>query len=60
VALDVLEGRLRGARLARLERADPRRCRVHPYAASAPQAGISLGPYTAVARWIRRIEALPG
>lgn len=32
----------------------------YPYAASAPQAGIPLGPYAAVVRWIKRIEALPG
>lgn len=60
VALDVLEGRLRGHDWLALERPTLADVACYPYAASAPQAGIVLEPYAAVARWIRRIEALPG
>ena len=60
VALDVLEGRLRGHDWLALERPTLADLACYPYAASAPQAGIVLDPYAAVARWIRRIEALPG
>lgn len=60
VALDVLEGRLRGHDWLALERPTLADVACYPYAASAPQAGIVLDPYAAVARWIKRIEALPG
>lgn len=32
----------------------------YPYVAMAPEAGIDLGPYPAVAAWIGRIAHLPG
>jgi glutathione S-transferase len=31
----------------------------HTYTAHAPEGGISLEPYTAIRRWLARIEALP-
>ncbi|MYZ41710.1 glutathione S-transferase family protein [Schauerella aestuarii] len=35
-------------------------CAVYPYVALAPEGGVDLTPYTHVARWMKRIEALPG
>ena len=32
----------------------------YPYTALITDAGISLEPYTAIGRWMQRIEALPG
>lgn len=32
----------------------------YPYTALIPDAGISLEPYTAIGRWLRAIEELPG
>ncbi|ROL69809.1 glutathione S-transferase [Pseudomonas chlororaphis] len=35
-------------------------CAVYPYVALAPEGDVDLTPYRHVARWIERIEALPG
>lgn len=35
-------------------------CAVYPYVALAPEGGVDLAPYRHVARWMKRIEALPG
>jgi glutathione S-transferase len=32
----------------------------YSYVAHAPEGGVSLDPYPAVKRWLRRVEALPG
>jgi len=60
VALQVLEGRLGAHDWLALDRPTIADLACYPYAASAPEAGISLEPYPAVTGWIRRIEALPG
>lgn len=35
-------------------------CAVYPYVALAPEGGVDLMPYTHIARWMKRIEGLPG
>ncbi|MDQ2140850.1 glutathione S-transferase [Alcaligenaceae bacterium B3P038] len=35
-------------------------CAVYPYVALAPEGSVDLAPYTHIARWMKRIEALPG
>lgn len=35
-------------------------CAVYPYVVLAPEGGVDLTPYAHVARWVKRIEALPG
>lgn len=35
-------------------------CAVYPYVALAPEGDVDLKPYSHVARWMKRIEALPG
>lgn len=35
-------------------------CAVYPYVALAPEGGVDLMPYTHIARWMKRIESLPG
>lgn len=35
-------------------------CAVYPYVVLAPEGDVDLTPYRHVARWIERVEALPG
>lgn len=35
-------------------------CAVYPYVMLAPEGSVDLGPYGNVARWMARIESLPG
>ena len=35
-------------------------CAVYPYVVLAPEGGVDLGPYSHVARWMKRMEELPG
>ena len=35
-------------------------CAVYPYVVLAPEGSVDLGPYGNVARWMARIESLPG
>ena len=35
-------------------------CAVYPYVALAPEGSVDLTPYTHIARWMKRIEGLPG
>ncbi|WP_313026794.1 glutathione S-transferase family protein [Pseudomonas lopnurensis] len=35
-------------------------CAVYPYAALAPEGGVDLEPYGHIARWMKRMEELPG
>lgn len=35
-------------------------CAVYPYVVLAPEGGVDLSPYSHIARWIKRLEALPG
>jgi glutathione S-transferase len=35
-------------------------CAVYPYVVLAPEGGVDLAPYTHIAKWMRRVEALPG
>lgn len=61
VALETLNRRLReSAWLATYDVPTIADIACYPYVAMAPEAGISLGPYEGVKRWIGRIQALPG
>lgn len=35
-------------------------CAVYPYVVLAPEGDVDLAPYSHVARWMKRIEGLPG
>lgn len=35
-------------------------CAVYPYVVLAPEGDVDLAPYSHVARWMKRLEALPG
>lgn len=35
-------------------------CAVYPYVVLAPEGGVELEPYSHVARWMKRMEELPG
>ena len=35
-------------------------CAVYPYVVLAPECGVELEPYSHVARWMKRMEELPG
>ncbi|WP_213881137.1 glutathione S-transferase [Pseudomonas sp. dw_358] len=35
-------------------------CAVYPYVALAPEGGVDLTPYPHIAKWMARIESLPG
>ncbi|HBB77170.1 glutathione S-transferase [Stutzerimonas nitrititolerans] len=35
-------------------------CAVYPYVVLAPEGGVELEPYNHVARWMKRMEELPG
>ncbi len=35
-------------------------CAVYPYVVLAPEGSVDLGPYGNVARWMTRLESLPG
>ncbi|WP_313054127.1 glutathione S-transferase family protein [Pseudomonas lopnurensis] len=35
-------------------------CAVYPYVALAPEGGVDLEPYGHIARWMKRMEELPG
>lgn len=35
-------------------------CAAYPYVALAPDGGVDLEPYSHIARWIKRVEELPG
>ncbi len=35
-------------------------CAVYPYVSLAPEGSVDLTPYTHIARWMKRIEGLPG
>jgi glutathione S-transferase len=35
-------------------------CAVYPYVMLAPEGSVDLGPYGNVARWMTRLESLPG
>ncbi|MGZ8154094.1 MAG: glutathione binding-like protein, partial [Burkholderiales bacterium] len=32
----------------------------YPYVAVSPEGGFDLGAYSALPRWVKRVEALPG
>lgn len=35
-------------------------CAVYPYVVLAPEGDVNLEPYRHIARWIERLESLPG
>ncbi|WP_313499232.1 glutathione S-transferase family protein [Stutzerimonas nitrititolerans] len=43
-----------------LERPTIADCAVYPYVVLAPEGGVELEPYSHVARWMKRMEELPG
>ncbi len=59
-ALDVLQERLAGHQWLALERPTIADVACFPYAALAPEGGVSLQDYPAVRSWISRVQQLPG
>ncbi len=59
-ALDVLQERLNGHDWLALERPTIADVACYPYAALAPEGGVSLDAYPAVRGWISRVRNLPG
>jgi glutathione S-transferase len=58
--LELLERHLAEREFVVGERASIADVSLYAYTHVAPEAGLALGPFTAVRRWIARIEALPG
>jgi glutathione S-transferase len=58
--LAVLEGRLKNNQWLALGRPTIADVACYPYTAVAPEGGIKLEDYPAVAAWVKRFEALPG
>jgi len=59
-ALDVLEGHLTDHDWLALDKPTIADIAVYPYAGLIWEGDISLAPYTAVRRWLARVESLPG
>ncbi|MCV4286240.1 glutathione S-transferase family protein [Pseudomonas capsici] len=60
VALSVLDRHLERHDWLAIGRPTIADCAVYPYVVLAPEGGVDLAPYTNIARWMARIEALPG
>ena len=60
VALDALEGRLKGNEWLALGRPTIADIACFPYIETAPEARLPLDPYPAVVAWLARCKALPG
>jgi glutathione S-transferase len=58
--LGVLEARLKDHQWLALDRPTIADVACYPYVAVAPEGGLKLEDYPAVAAWLRRCEALPG
>lgn len=60
VALSVLDRHLEHHDWLAIGRPTIADCAVYPYVVLAPEGGVDLAPYANIARWMARIEALPG
>ncbi|GFM85834.1 glutathione S-transferase [Pseudomonas cichorii] len=60
VALSILDRHLENHDWLAIGRPSIADCAVYPYVVLAPEGGVDLEPYVNVARWIKRVEALPG
>jgi glutathione S-transferase len=60
VALNALEGRLKGNDWLALGRPTIADVACFPYTETAPEANLPLEPYPGVAAWLARCKALPG
>ncbi|GFM53790.1 glutathione S-transferase family protein [Pseudomonas capsici] len=60
VALSVLDRHLERHDWLAIGRPTIADCAVYPYVVLAPEGGVDLAPYANIARWMARIEALPG
>jgi glutathione S-transferase len=59
VALNALEGRLKGHAWLALDRVTIADVACYSYTCFAPEGGISLKPYPAVDAWLQRVRSLP-
>ncbi|MBX8490587.1 glutathione S-transferase [Pseudomonas cichorii] len=60
VTLALLDAHLERNDWLAIDRPSIADCAVYPYVVLAPEGGVDLAPYANVARWMERIEALPG
>ncbi|MEX5576069.1 glutathione S-transferase [Pseudomonas lijiangensis] len=60
VTLSLLDAHLERNDWLAINRPSIADCAVYPYVVLAPEGGVDLAPYANVARWMERIEALPG
>lgn len=60
VALSILDRHLEHNDWLAINRPSIADCAVYPYVALAPEGGVELEPYRHIARWIERLESLPG
>ena len=58
--LSLLDQHLAGNEWLAIGRPTIADCAVYPYVALAPEGSVDLTPYTHIARWMKRIEGLPG
>jgi len=58
--LSVLEAHLEKHDWLAIGRPSIADCAVYPYVVLAPEGGVDLEKYVNVARWMKRVEALPG
>ncbi|MBX8496866.1 glutathione S-transferase family protein [Pseudomonas cichorii] len=60
VTLSLLDAHLERNDWLAIDRPSIADCAVYPYVVLAPEGGVDLAPYANIARWMERIEALPG
>ncbi|MBX8514919.1 glutathione S-transferase [Pseudomonas cichorii] len=60
VTLSLLDAHLERNDWLAIDRPSIADCAVYPYVVLAPEGGVDLAPYVNIARWMERIEALPG
>ncbi|PKL99362.1 MAG: glutathione S-transferase, partial [Gammaproteobacteria bacterium HGW-Gammaproteobacteria-9] len=59
-ALKLLDDHLQRHDWLAIDRPTIADCAVYPYVVLAPEGDVDLTPYSHVARWMERLEALPG
>ena len=52
--------RAKAAKISSSDRPTIADCAVYPYVVLAPEGDVDLTPYSHVADWMKRLEALPG
>ena len=59
-ALSILDKHLKRNDWLAMGRPTIAECAAYPYVALAPDGGVDLEPYSHIARWVKRVEELPG